>query len=124
MPELLVQRTVRVVTADLAGNALAGGAGGDVSSYDATPGDGSYAAAPNTGAEDTFTPAGTATDVTVYTKTAAIEVRFSFDSGASYGGWIVLEPGVHSFPGFAATNVQIREDVDDGGGEYQVLAVL
>jgi hypothetical protein len=111
---------LRVETTDLAAAALASGGAGN-SLYDATPGDGTWAAAPNEGAEDTYSPPFTAASFTVKVQTAAVEIRVSSDGGANFGLWIVLEPGSHSFD-LDATDIEIREDVDDAGAEYQIVA--
>lgn len=115
-----------VVSYDVGPNAgllSLGGTSGEIGFSNATPGDGTWAAAPNSGAEDSidfgFVPSG----FTIYVKTASIEMRPSFDGGNSFLGWTVLEPGIHTFNDWAATNVEIREDVNGGGGQYQVLAV-
>ncbi len=105
---------------DLAAAALPSGGAGGNSLYDASPGDGSWAAAPNAGAEATVTPPFTASSFTVLVRAAAVEVRISSD-GATYGDWVVLDPGSHAFELIMET-IQVREDVDNGGAEYQVVS--
>ena len=119
----LVENTVRVTTEDLDGSALSGGSGGDTSAYDATSADGALIAAPNAATPDTFTPAFTTGGFTVYVEVAAVNIRISFDSGSNYGDWIRLLAGIHGYDGFSATNIQIREAVDDAGAQYQIVAV-
>ncbi len=127
LPDPANSTPLPVVSYDIGANAgtLTMGAGiGDVGSVDAThPGDGSWTAAPNAGAEDTVTFTFTVTGFTVYVQTAAVEIRTSFDGGTNHTGWIVLSPGVHVFDEWSATEIEVREDVDDAGAEYQVVGV-
>lgn len=115
-----VEGMVRVATTDLAAQAFAGGGSGN-SLYDATPGDGTWNAAPNAGAEDTYSPPFLVSSFSVLVQTAPVEIRVSSDGGANYGLWIVLAVGAHSFE-LDATDIQVREDVDDAGAEYQIVS--
>ena len=111
---------VRVVTTDLATQALSGGGAGNTL-YDATPGDGTWAAAPDAAAPATYQAPFTASTFTVMVQTAAVDVRISSDDGANFGPWIVLPPGIYPLE-IDMTDVQVREDVDAGGAEYQIIA--
>lgn len=117
-----VDNTVRVLTEDLDGGTLAGGGVGPVTNYDADPGDGTWKAAPNVGAEDTYTPPFRVTQITLLVRSFSIEVQFAFDDVPTYGDWIILEPGAFAFEGWSPTSVQIREETDDAGAEYQIVA--
>jgi hypothetical protein len=101
-----------------------GGVAGEIAQVDATnPGDGTWAAAPDAASVDEIELAFTAKGFTLYVQTASVEFRASFDGGTTFTGFIVLNPGIHSFDEWAATDLEIREDVDAGGGEYQLVAV-
>jgi len=118
----LVDNTVRIETVDLDGGTLSSGLTGPISNYDAYPGDGSWAAAPDSGSEDVYTPPFKPSNFSVSCRSFAVEIRVAFDSVPTYLDWIVLEPGVHGFDGWGITSLQIREDVNGAGAEYQIVA--
>lgn len=115
-----VANLIRVETTNLAAAALPSGPGGGNALYDATPGTGAWGTAPDAAAVATYSPPFTAESWTVLVRTAAVEIRISSDDAANYGDWIVLPPGSYSFE-LSMTDVQVREDVDGGGGEYQIV---
>lgn len=116
-----IQPLLRIEVDDLEPAPLAAGAGSGNSLYDAEPGDGTWSDAPNAGAEAQVTPPFTAKSFTVLVQTAPIEFQISSDGGANYGDWIVLSAGVFSFD-LSMTDVRVREDVDNGGAEYQIVS--
>lgn len=120
MPVVEVEGMVRVSTVDLAPEAIAGGGSGN-SLYHATPGDGTWAAAPDDPTPDTVQLVFIASSLALLVQVAAVAVRFSSDGGANFGGWIVLPPGVHSIE-LDTTDVEVQTAAAANGAEYQIVA--
>jgi len=112
-----------VVTYDVgpeAGSVNLGGLAGETSLYEATPGDGTWTAAPAAASADTFTPSFPVAGFTMFVKTAEVSIRCSFDGGSTFSEWMTLLPGVTAFDQWAVSDIEIRAAVDGNGGEYQI----